>query len=85
MVNVEVTSLSSRGQIVIPQELRKKLRIEIGEKFVVLGKDDTIILKKIEIPSFKGFEKLLKETREFVKEKNIKESYVDEAIKRHKK
>jgi len=85
MANVEVTSISSRGQIVIPQELRKKLRIEIGEKFVVLGKDDTIVLKKIEVPSFKGFEKLLKETREFAKEKNIKESEMDEVIKKHKK
>ena len=85
MGNIEVASMSSRGQIVIPQELRKKLRIEIGEKFVVLGKDDTIILKKLEIPSFKGFEKLLKETREFIKEKNIKESSVEEVIKKHKK
>lgn len=85
MANVEVTSISSRGQIVIPQELRKKLRIVIGEKFVVMGKDDTIILKKIEVPSFKGFEKLLKETRKFAKEKNIKESDVDETIKRRRK
>ncbi len=85
MENVEVTSMSSRGQIVIPQELRKKLRIEIGEKFVVIGKDDTIILKKIEVPSFKGFEKLLRETREFAKNKKIKESDIDEAIKRNRK
>ena len=85
MANVEVTSISSRGQIVIPQELRKKLRIEIGEKFVVLGKEDTIVLKKIEVPSFKGFEKLLKKTREFTKEKNIKESDINEVIKKHKK
>ncbi len=85
MENLEVTSMSSRGQVVIPQELRKKLRIEVGEKFIVLGNDDTIILKKLEVPSFKGFEMLLKQTRDLINEKNLKEKDVGEAIKRNKK
>ena len=85
MANVEITSMSSRGQIVIPQELRERMKIEIGEKFVVLGKDDTIILKKVEVPSFKGFDKLLRQTREFAKEKNIIEKDLDEATKRTRK
>ncbi len=82
MEEIEITSVSSRGQIVIPQKLRDKLRIHEGEKFVVIGEDGTIVLKKLEMPSFEGFEKLLKKTREFVKKKGIKESDVEEAIKR---
>lgn len=82
MENVEVTSMSSRGQIVIPQAVRDKLNLFEGEKFVVIGEDDTIILKKLEMPSFKGFDKLLEKTREFAKNKKIKPKDVDEAIKR---
>ena len=82
MENVEITSISSRGQVVIPQGVRDKLNLHEGEKFVVIGEDDTIILKKLEMPSFKGVDKLLEKTREFVKNKNIKPNEIDEAVKR---
>jgi bifunctional DNA-binding transcriptional regulator/antitoxin component of YhaV-PrlF toxin-antitoxin module len=36
MENIEITSLSSRGQIVIPQCLRYRLKMQEGEKFVVI-------------------------------------------------
>ena len=81
MENIEITSMSSRGQIVIPQSLREKLRIHEGEKFIVIGEDNTIVLKKLEMPSFEGFDKLLKKTREFAKKKGLKEADVEEAIK----
>lgn len=79
---VEITSISSRGQIVIPQEIREKLGLHKGEKFAVIGEGNTIVLKKLEVPSFKGFEKLLKRTREFAKKKHLKESDVAEAVKK---
>jgi len=81
MENIEITSVSSRGQIVIPQGLRDKMKIREGEKFVVIGEDNTIVLKKLEMPSFRGIDKLLKKTRDFAKKKGIKESDVEEAIK----
>jgi antitoxin PrlF len=81
MENVEITSISSRGQIVIPQRLRNKMSIHEGEKFVVIGEDNTIVLKKLEMPSFRGIDKLLKKTRDFAKKKGIKESDVEESIK----
>lgn len=81
MEEIEVTSISSRGQVVIPQKIREKMRIVEGEKFVVLGENDTIVLKKLEVPSFKGFDKLLIKTREFVKKRKIKERDIEEAVK----
>mgnify|MGYP001611094412 CR=1 FL=1 len=81
MDNLEVTSLSSRGQVVIPQGIRDKLHLQEGEKFIVIGEDDTIVLKKLEIPSFEGFDKLLEKTREFAKHKKLKSEDVEEAIK----
>ncbi len=85
MEDLEITSVSSRGQVVIPQKIRDKLRIIEGEKFVVLGEDDTIVLKKLEVPSFRGFDKLLKKTREFAKRKGLKESDVEESIRELRK
>lgn len=82
MENIEITSVSSRGQVVIPQSLRDKLKIHEGEKFVVIGKDNIIVLKKLEMPSFKGFDKLLARTREFTRKNNLKEEEVGQAIKR---
>jgi len=82
MATLEVTSLSSRGQVVIPQEVRDRLHLHVGEKFIVIGTDDTVILKKIENPSFKGFDKILKKTRDFVKKKGLTPGDVGEVIKR---
>jgi AbrB family looped-hinge helix DNA binding protein len=85
MENVEITSVSSRGQVVIPQSLRNRMKIHEGEKFVVIGENNTIVLKKLEVPSFSGIDKLLKKTREFAKGKGIRESDVEEAVKRTRK
>lgn len=85
MQKLEVTSLSSRGQVVIPQDIREELHLKTGEKFVVIGENGTIILKKIEMPSFEGFEKLLKKTQEWARKKRLRPKHVKEAIKRVRK
>ncbi len=85
MENIEITSVSSRGQVVIPQSLRDKLKIHEGEKFVIIGEDNTIILKKLEMPSFSGIDNLLKKTREFAKQKGLKETDVEESIREARK
>ena len=85
MENIEITSVSSRGQVVIPQSLRDKLKIHEGEKFVIVGEDNTIVLKKLEMPSFSGIDKLLKKTREFAKQKGLKETDVEESIREARK
>jgi len=85
MEKLEITSISSRGQVVIPQGLREKLQIQEGEKFIVIGEDDTLVLKKLEVPSFKGFDRLLKKTREFAEKKALQKRDVEEAIKNARK
>ncbi|PIN91203.1 AbrB family transcriptional regulator [Candidatus Pacearchaeota archaeon CG10_big_fil_rev_8_21_14_0_10_32_14] len=85
MEKIEITSVSSRGQIVIPQNLREKLRIKEGEKFIVIGEDNTLVLKRIEMSSFKGYEKLLKKTREYAKKQSLEEKEIAEAISKARK
>jgi AbrB family looped-hinge helix DNA binding protein len=49
----EVTTISEKGQVVIPQSIRKQLGIKPKNKFLVYGRGDTIIMKKLELPSLK--------------------------------
>jgi AbrB family looped-hinge helix DNA binding protein len=49
----EITTISEKGQVVIPQSIRKELRIKPKTKFLVYGRGDTIIMKKLELPSLK--------------------------------
>jgi len=46
-MTVEMVKMSSRGQIVIPQEIREELHIGTGSVFAVVGSKDTIVLKKV--------------------------------------
>jgi len=47
MAEVEVTRISSRGQLVIPKKIRKKLTWSQGDHLVVEVKDDQVILRKL--------------------------------------
>lgn len=86
MEKLEITSMSSRGQVVIPLDIREQLGLKEGEKFVVVvGEEDTVILKKVTMPSFKNFDKLLQKTQQFAKEKGITKADVESAIKRARK
>lgn len=42
-----VTKLSSKGQIVIPKEIRKKLYLKEGDSFAILTSSGIIVLKRI--------------------------------------
>jgi AbrB family looped-hinge helix DNA binding protein len=44
----ELTRASSKGQIVIPSIVRKKLAIKEGSVFAVSSKDNIIVLRKLE-------------------------------------
>jgi len=44
----ELTRASSKGQIVIPSNVRKKMGIKDGSVFAVSAKKDMIVLKKLE-------------------------------------
>ncbi len=72
MSEVELTTISMKGQVVIPQDIRKELEIKPGTKFAVYGKKDMVILKKVKIPSVEDFEKLVDYGIKFAKAKGIK-------------
>jgi AbrB family looped-hinge helix DNA binding protein len=57
----EITTVSEKGQVVIPQELRRQLGIKPKSKFLIFGRGDTIIMKRLQLPDVKQeWEKLFK-------------------------
>ena len=51
-MDIEITKMTSKGQVVIPQSLRQNKSIKEGEKFLVYDMGDSIVLKRA-----KGLEK----------------------------
>ncbi|HLC50637.1 MAG TPA: AbrB/MazE/SpoVT family DNA-binding domain-containing protein [Candidatus Nanoarchaeia archaeon] len=45
-MGIEVINVSSRGQIVIPERMRKSLGIKQGSKLIAIEKEGSLILKK---------------------------------------
>lgn len=70
-MEIDITTMSSKGQIVIPVEMREG--IEEGEKLIIIKNDHQIIMKKAS-----EMEKNLKEDLEFAKR-------TEEAWKRYEK
>lgn len=80
MEELATTKMSSKGQVVIPEEIRKRLGLKVGSQFVVVGDKDTVILKAISPPSMKEFNKLIKEARRQAKLAGLKRSDISVAI-----
>jgi AbrB family looped-hinge helix DNA binding protein len=58
MAAYSTTKLSSKGQVVIPEEIRENLHLKEGDQFVVIGRGDTVILKAITPPRLEDFGEL---------------------------
>ncbi len=78
---MEITKLSTKGQIVIPEKLR--VGMDVGEAFVVVKKDNLIVLRKIDGLNKNEMEELeeLQKIWNEIDEGNCKTSTKDELIK----
>ena len=82
MPNLATTKMSSKGQVVIPEGIRKRLGLKAGAQFVVVGDKDVVILKAISQPSMKDFDALISEARRQAKKAGMKRSDITTAIAR---
>ena len=80
MANISTTKMSSKGQVVIPENIRKQLNLKAGAQFVVVGEKDVVILKNIATPSLDEFGALIAEARKKGKKAGIKKSDIKDAI-----
>ncbi len=80
MAGLATTKMSSKGQVVIPEDIRKQLKLKPGVQFVVVGEKDVVILKAISAPSMEDFDALIAEARRKGKEAGLRKSDVAAAL-----
>lgn len=65
---LEITSLSTKGQIVIPRSIRNQLNLDAGDKLIVVCDGTNILLKPVLMPSMSEFKTLVEETDKITSE-----------------
>ncbi len=80
MEKFATTRLSSKGQVVIPEIIRKKLNLSAGTEFIVIGEGDVLILKTITPPSIDSFDQLINQARLQAKEAGLVRADLNKAI-----
>jgi AbrB family looped-hinge helix DNA binding protein len=82
MPEAATTKLSSKGQVVIPEEIRDRLGLKPGAQFVVLGDRDVVILKVIQAPDMAQFDEIVGRARKAAKRAGLKKKDVANAVTR---
>jgi AbrB family looped-hinge helix DNA binding protein len=80
MSDLATTRMSSKGQVVIPDEIRRRLGLKEGSQFVVVGEKDTVILKTISPPSMSEFDHLIAKARNQARKAGLRRSDVRNAV-----
>ena len=80
MAELATTRMSSKGQVVIPESIRKRLGLEAGSQFVVVAGKDAVILKTIAPPSLDEFDTLIRKARRQAREAGMKRSDIKKAV-----
>lgn len=82
MSSAATTTLSSKGQVVIPEEIRERLGLKAGAQFVVLGDRDVVVLKVLEPPALKDFDELVSQARRVAKQTGLTRADIKKAVTR---
>lgn len=77
----EVTSVSTKGQVVLPKSIRDALSLTPGAKLMVLSDGDNILIKPIKNPALSEFQSLMDKAEAWAKEVGMKEEDINEAVK----
>ena len=77
MVEASTTKVSSKGQVVIPANVRKAANLKKGEKLLAIAINDTVVLKK---KIDKSFEETMKPVWNKVRKMGLAEEDIDALI-----
>ena len=73
--------MSSRGQIVLPISIRRKLNLEEGSQFLVLTDNENILLKPVREPSLDEFYSLIEQAQRTAAQLGLTEEKINAEIK----
>ena len=80
MNEAATTTLSSKGQVVIPEEIRVRLGLRAGAQFVVVADRDVVIFKVLDPPALSEFTSLVARARQAAKRAGLRPGDVVKAV-----
>lgn len=83
---LNMTRLSEKGQVVIPNEMRRSMGLKEGTRFLVVGLEDTIILRKLNLSQERmRLKQLIEKSRLKAEKVGFTEKEIDRLIHSYRK
>jgi len=79
---IDMGTVSARGQIAIPSEIREKMHLRDGERVLFVLEGDSLLMKKVESLSW---EEITRPLRDAAKKSGLKESDVVDIVHKVRK
>ncbi len=76
-----IAAMSSRGQIVLPISIRRKLNLGEGSQFLVVTDNENILLKPVKEPSLDEFYSLIEQAQKTAEKLGLTEDEINAEIK----
>ena len=84
-MEIDITKMTSKGQVVIPQDIRDKIGVHEGERFFVYANEDSIVLKRTKnleaAKGIKKFDRVFNSMWKTAKKRGITQNDVENEMK----
>ncbi len=78
----ELVKMSEKGQLVVPQKIRREEAFRSSDRFVAIGIKGGVLFKRINLPKIKiNFTELSKEIETHLKERKVEQTEVAKAVR----
>lgn len=82
MPETEIVKMSSKGQLVVPEDIRDQEDFKPGDYFVPFPVKEGVLFKRISIPEVRAdFKALAKDIESHFKKQKVSPKTVDEAVR----
>jgi len=68
---IEIGTVSARGQIAIPSDIREKMHLKEGEKVLFLLEGDSLMMKKVQSMSWEAITRPLRQAAKKMREEDV--------------
>ncbi len=68
---IEIGTISSRGQVAIPTDIREKMRLKEGEKVLFFLQGDSLLMRKVQTLSWENVTRPLREATKKIREEDV--------------
>ena len=73
MTDVDMGTISARGQVAIPAGIREKMHLKEGEKILFFLEGDALLIKRVENVSWAEVTKPLRDAKKKIREEDVSE------------